>query len=117
MSSRLKNFNFAKLIDRVTLDYPDLNRYTIPNLLPVPDNILIEEGYKRIVHVPCPSEPTNVNWSSYFTEETDTIVEHWEYTPWPEPEPVDDPVLDMEEQIVDHEYRLLLLELGLNDTL
>ena len=104
-----KNYNFAKFISSSTLDYPDLNRYGEIDFLPVPDYMLLEEGYKRIVRHDHPDQPTNVIWKEFYTEEEDAIVVGWEFEPLPQP---DDAILDLEEQVVDHEYRLILLELG-----
>lgn len=77
----------------------------------IDDNLYIEAGYMRIVNTPYPDD--GKYYVSSWEVQDGQIVQVWtETTPPPEPEPPEDPVLDLEDMTVDHEYRITLLELG-----
>ena len=108
----LYNYNFGQLNGQAITYAPKNlevnNTWYIPCL---DENLYIEAGYMKIINTPYPDDGKYYIGSWEIQE--GQIVKVWtEITPPPEPEPEVDPVVDLEEMAVDHEYRITLLELG-----
>lgn len=76
--------------------------------IPAQPEHLLEAGYMQIIHTPYPTD--GKYYTSHFEISEGNIVEVWEETD--PPSPLEDPMTDLEEMTIDHEYRLTLLELG-----
>ena len=71
---------------------------------------LLSLGYKQLVFTPAP-DPAGGALSFSWAEGEDTITQTWTVTPAADTEPdISDTTLDL---LVDHEYRLCMLELGM----
>ncbi len=105
------NLNYGQLIDQQLVYAPKNLDYNGQLYIPASEAILRQAGYYQIVHTPYPDD--NEYYISHWELRNDIILQVWIKTTPPEPpEPVEDPVLDLEEMAVDYEYRLTLLELG-----
>lgn len=107
----LYNYNFGQLNNQSLIYAPKNLEFNDDLYIPASDEILIEAGYYPIVDTPYPDDG-NYYIGSWVIQ-NNQIIKVWTQTEPPEPpEPVDDPLLDLEEMTIDHEYRLTLLELG-----
>ena len=107
----LYNYEFGKLTDEV-LEYAPKN-IEVENTwyIPASEEILFQSGYKKIVNTPYPDD--GKYYVGSWEVQDGEIVQIWtETTPPSEPEPPEDPMIDLEDMTVDHEYRITLLELG-----
>ena len=106
------NTNYAKFIDSHNLEYAPTNiEIGTTWYIPGQPEHYIQAGYKEVVNTPYPDD--GKYYESSWEEKEEEIVQVWTETdPPPGPEPYVDPILDLQEAVVDQEYRITLLELG-----
>ncbi len=77
----------------------------------IPDYALpVEYWYGPFFAAQCREAPDDVEQHWVYNPETDTFS-----PPPPEPEPEPDPVTNLEELAIEHDFRILLLELGIQE--
>lgn len=105
----LYNYNYGKLSNQF-IEYAPRN-IDIDGTwyIPATGEQLESQGWMHVVDTPYPIDGKNYKMS--WEVQNNEIVKVWtETTPPPAPEP--DPIVDLQEASVDHEYRITLLELG-----
>lgn len=107
----LYNRNYGKLVGQ-SLQYAPKNIEIDGTwYIPASGERLISQGYYFIVDTPYPTD--GKSYAMSWIQEEDRIVKVWTEIPTPpQPEPEPDPIVDLQEASVDHEYRITLLELG-----
>lgn len=107
----LYNRNFGKLNGQ-SLEYAPKNiKIEDTWHIPASDEQLMSQGWMKIVDTPYPTD--GKSYAMSWEIQDNQIVKVWTEVPTPpQPEPEPDPIVDLQEASVDHEYRITLLELG-----